>query len=120
MRVAGALATLVTLGLLAVFDQLWPLSFPDVLTLVVLLLFLGALIPVLASVDYALLWAELQSARPGLFVASVILGQVAFHPAGYGNDVRRRALHPFAAMAVLHRRSPSSRSRFQVWRAGWR
>ncbi|WP_141820320.1 lysylphosphatidylglycerol synthase domain-containing protein [Humibacillus xanthopallidus] len=52
----------------------------DVLTLVVLLLFVGALIPVLAGVDYEQLWAELQGATWWIIVAAVVLGQLVFVP----------------------------------------
>ena len=52
----------------------------DVLTLVVLLLFLGAFIPVLAGVDYAQLGAELQDAIWWVIVAALVLGQLIFVP----------------------------------------
>ncbi|WP_185749130.1 lysylphosphatidylglycerol synthase domain-containing protein [Humibacillus xanthopallidus] len=52
----------------------------DVLTLVVLLLFVSAFIPVLAGVDYEQLWAELQDAIWWIVVATVLLGQLVFVP----------------------------------------
>ena len=52
----------------------------DVLTLVVLLLFVGAFIPVLAGVDYAQLWAELQDAIWWIIIAALVLGQLIFIP----------------------------------------
>lgn len=52
----------------------------DVLTLVVLLLFVGAFIPVLAGVDYQQLWAELQDAIWWIIIAVVMLGQLVFVP----------------------------------------
>ncbi|WP_404388675.1 lysylphosphatidylglycerol synthase domain-containing protein [Humibacillus xanthopallidus] len=52
----------------------------DVLTLAVLMLFVGAMLPVLAGVDYAQLWAELQGAIWWVLACAVILGQVVFLP----------------------------------------
>ena len=77
------------------------LGLRDVLTLTVLLLFLGALMPVLAGVDYAQLWAELQRASPGLLVASVILGQVAFIPQATAMMFAVGRSIPLRPMAVL-------------------
>ncbi|GAA3689844.1 hypothetical protein GCM10022399_01910 [Terrabacter ginsenosidimutans] len=52
----------------------------DVLMLAVLLLFVGALIPVLAGVDYAQLWAQLKDATWWLVLSAIALGQIAFFP----------------------------------------
>ena len=52
----------------------------DVLMLAVLLLFVAAMIPVLAGVDYARLWMELQDAIWWVVVCAVALGQVVFVP----------------------------------------
>jgi uncharacterized protein (TIRG00374 family) len=52
----------------------------DILTLAVLLLFVGAMLPVLAGVDYAELWAELQNATWWVVVCAIVLGQVVFLP----------------------------------------
>lgn len=52
----------------------------DLLTMVVLLLFLGAMVPILAGVDYAELWAELQNASWWVVLSALALGQIAFVP----------------------------------------
>jgi uncharacterized membrane protein YbhN (UPF0104 family) len=52
----------------------------DIVTLAVLLLFAGAMIPVLAGVDYAQLWAELQNATWWVIACAIVLGQVVFLP----------------------------------------
>ena len=52
----------------------------ELVMLAVLLLFVGAMIPVLAGVDYAQLWVELQDAIWWVVVCAVALGQVAFLP----------------------------------------
>jgi uncharacterized protein (TIRG00374 family) len=48
--------------------------------LAVLLLFVTAMIPLLAGVDYAQLWVELQDAIWWVVVCAIALGQVAFVP----------------------------------------
>jgi uncharacterized membrane protein YbhN (UPF0104 family)/tRNA A-37 threonylcarbamoyl transferase component Bud32 len=52
----------------------------DVLMLAVLLLFVGAMLPVLAGVNYAELWAELQNATWWVVACAVALGQLVFFP----------------------------------------
>ena len=52
----------------------------ELLLLAVLLLFAGAMIPVLAGVDYAQLWVELQDAIWWVVICAVALGQAVFLP----------------------------------------
>ncbi len=52
----------------------------QVAMLVLVVLFLSALVPLLAGIDYATLWAELESANWWLVAAAVVVGQVAFLP----------------------------------------
>ncbi len=77
------------------------MSLRDVLTLVVLLLFVGAMIPVLAGVDYAELWAELQSATEWLLVVAVVLGQVTFIPQATAMMFAVGRSIPLRPMAIL-------------------
>ncbi len=77
------------------------LGLRDVLTLVVLLLFVGAMLPVLAGVDYAQLWAELQNAIGWVLIASVILGQVTFIPQATAMMFAVGRSLPLRPMAIL-------------------
>jgi len=77
------------------------LSLRDVLTLVVLLLFLGALLPVLAGVDYAQLWAELQNASGWIVAAAVVLGQLTFIPQATAMMFAVGRSIPLRPMAIL-------------------
>jgi uncharacterized membrane protein YbhN (UPF0104 family) len=52
----------------------------QLLTLVIVVLFLGALVPLLTNVDYAQIWASLQGADWWLVLLAVLMGQVAFFP----------------------------------------
>ena len=56
------------------------LGMRQILMLVLIMLFLSALIPLLAGIDYATLWAELQTANWWLVGAAIVVGQLAFLP----------------------------------------
>lgn len=54
----------------------------NVITIVLVLLFLSALIPLLTGVDYAQIWASLQGATWWVVLLSIVAGQLAFIPQG--------------------------------------
>lgn len=54
----------------------------NIITIVLVLLFLSALIPLLTGVDYAQIWASLQGARWWVVLLSILAGQLAFIPQG--------------------------------------
>ncbi len=58
------------------------ISRKGILTLVLVFMFASALIPLLTGVDYAAMWASLESAIWWLAVLSVLMGQLAFIPQG--------------------------------------
>ena len=77
------------------------LGLRDAVMLLVLLLFVGAMIPVLAGVDYAALWAELQNATRWILVVAVVLGQVAFIPQATAMTFAVGRSIPLRPMAIL-------------------
>lgn len=58
------------------------LSAKTIAAAVIIVMFLSALIPIIVGVDYAQLWATLQTGAWWLIILSVLLGQVAFIPQG--------------------------------------
>lgn len=57
-------------------------SIKDILTIVLVLLFLSALVPLLTGVDFAEVWASLSGATWWLALLAVLAGQLAFVPMG--------------------------------------
>ena len=91
----------------------------DVLMLAVLFLFVAAMIPVLAGVDYAQLWVELQDAIWWVVVCAIVLGQVVFVPQAASTMFCVGRSLPLRPTTILPRApSRSSRSPFPVWPGG--
>lgn len=58
------------------------ISRKGILTLVLVFMFASALIPLLTGVDYAAMWASLETAIWWLAIVAVVMGQIAFIPQG--------------------------------------
>lgn len=56
------------------------LGLRQVVMTVLVLMFVTALVPLLAGIDYATLWAELQDANWWLILTAIVVGQTAFLP----------------------------------------
>ncbi|MGV1037388.1 MAG: lysylphosphatidylglycerol synthase domain-containing protein [Candidatus Nanopelagicales bacterium] len=57
-------------------------SIKDILTIVLVLMFLGALIPLLTGISFSQVWASLSGATWWLALLALLAGQVAFIPMG--------------------------------------
>jgi glycosyltransferase 2 family protein len=70
-------------------------------TALLLLLALGALVPMIAGIDFAEVWSILQDATWGLIVAALVVGQTMFIPQAMGMMFAVGGSLPFWPLATL-------------------
>jgi uncharacterized membrane protein YbhN (UPF0104 family)/tRNA A-37 threonylcarbamoyl transferase component Bud32 len=73
----------------------------DILTIVLVLLFLSALVPLLTGVDYAALWDSLKNAEWWLVLLALLMGQLAFIPQGTSMMAAVARAIPLKPMTIL-------------------
>lgn len=76
-------------------------SLKDILTIVLVLLFLSALIPLLTGVDFAQVWSSLSGATWWLALLALLAGQVAFIPMGTSMMFAVGRAIPLRPMTIL-------------------